>query len=109
MQQLTQNAISPYCILSVPLLFENQLNNSVDRVLIVDVSEQTQVARTIGRDGVDENQVKAIMASQASRAQRLTIADDIIDNNSDKTALTGQVQRLHKVYLQQAKTVQQHS
>lgn len=106
MQRLTQKASSPYCILSVPLLFENKLNNSVDRVLIVDVSEQTQLARTIGRDGVDEKQVKAIMASQASRAQRLTIANDVIDNNGDKAALVGQVRRLHADYLQQAKTLQ---
>jgi len=106
MQRLTQSASSPYCILSVPLLFENNLNNMVDRVLIVDVSEQSQVARTVGRDRVDEKQVKAIMASQASRAQRLTIADDVIDNNGDNAALVEQVRRLHADYLQEAKTVQ---
>lgn len=109
MQRLTREASSPYCILSVPLLFENQLNKSVDRVLIVDVSEQAQLARTVGRDGVDEKQVKAIMASQASRAERLTIADDVINNNGDEAALVGQVQRLHSDYLQQAKSVQAQS
>jgi dephospho-CoA kinase len=109
MQRLTQEASSAYCILSVPLLFENKLNKSVDRVLIVDVSEQTQVTRTIGRDAVEQKQVKAIMASQASRAERLTIADDVIDNNGDEAALVGQVRRLHSDYLQQAKTAQAQS
>jgi dephospho-CoA kinase len=105
MQRQTQCASSPYCILSVPLLFENKLNSTVDRVVIVDVSEQSQLERTIGRDGVDDLQVKAIMASQASRVERLTIADDIIDNNGNEAALAGQVRRLHTDYLQQAKSV----
>jgi dephospho-CoA kinase len=106
MQYLTQKACSPYCILSVPLLFENKLNKSVDRVLIVDVDEQAQLARTIGRDEADEQQIQAIMDSQASRAQRLTIADDVIDNNGNRAALLSQVRRLHGNYLQQAKTLQ---
>ena len=105
MQQEIEEASSAYCIISVPLLFENKLHTIVDRVLMVDVSEQRQMARTIGRDGVDELQVKAIMASQASRTERLSIADDVIDNNGDQVALVKQVRRLHSEYLQQAKIV----
>lgn len=100
MTQQTRNAQSPYCILSVPLLVENNLNNSVDRVLIVDVTEQTQLDRTLKRDNVDRQQIKSIMKSQASREQRLAIADDIIDNNGGQEKLVAQVHKLHQDYLQ---------
>lgn len=96
----TQQAKSPYCILSVPLLVENNLNNSVDRVLIVDVSEQTQLDRTLKRDQVDQQQIQAIMNSQASRAQRLAVADDVIDNNGEQKELIEQVHKLHANYLE---------
>ena len=100
----TQQAQSSYCILSVPLLVENNLNTSVDRVLIVDVTEQTQLDRTIKRDTVDPQQIKSIMKSQATREQRLAIADDIIDNNGDQEELVAQVHKLHQDYLQLAST-----
>ncbi|MFT4940940.1 MAG: dephospho-CoA kinase [Paraglaciecola sp.] len=100
----TQQAQSPYCILSVPLLVENNLNHGVDRVLIVDVTEQTQVDRTLQRDKVDSQQIESIMNSQASREQRLAIADDIIDNNGEQAELVEQVHKLHKTYLQLAGT-----
>ena len=100
----TQQAQSPYCILSVPLLVENNLNDSVDRVLIVDVTEQTQLDRTLKRDTVDPQQIKSIMKSQATREQRLAIADDIIDNNGDQEGLAAQVHKLHQDYLQLAST-----
>ena len=93
----TQQAKSPYCI-SVPLLVENNLNHSVDRVLIVDVTEQTQLDRTLERDNVAAQQVRSIMNSQASRAQRLAIADDVIDNNGGQQELVAQVAKLHKSY-----------
>jgi dephospho-CoA kinase len=96
----TQQAKSPYCILSVPLLVENNLNHSVDRVLIVDVTEQTQLDRTLKRDNVDAQQIRSIMNSQASREQRLAIADDVIDNNGELQELVAQVAKLHKSYLQ---------
>jgi dephospho-CoA kinase len=96
----TQQAKSPYCILSVPLLVENNLNNSVDRVLIVDVSEQTQLDRTLKRDQVDQQQIQAIMNSQASRAQRLAVADDVIDNNGEQKELIEQVHKLYANYLE---------
>ena len=98
----TQQAQSPYCILSVPLLVENNLNDSVDRVLIVDVLEQTQLDRTLKRDTVDPQQIKSIMKSQATREQRLAIADDIIDNNGVQEGLVAQVHKLHQHYLQLA-------
>ena len=65
----------------------------------VDVLEQTQINRTINRDKVNTNQVKAILASQASRADRLAIADDIIKNDHNIHNLDGEISLLHNKYL----------
>lgn len=99
---LIQQAKSTYCILSVPLLVENKLNELVDRVVIVDVDEQTQLQRTVLRDKSNEQQIRAIMSAQATRQQRLAVADDVIDNNGKAADLAKQVAQLHKHYLQLA-------
>ncbi len=95
---------SPYCLLVVPLLVENNLTGLCQRVLVVDVSPDTQLERTMTRDSADEAQIRAIMAAQASREQRLAAADDVINNNSpDKAGLQSEVVRLHRHYLAQAR------
>jgi dephospho-CoA kinase len=99
----TQQAKSAYCLLSVPLLVENKLYQQVNKVVIVDVDEQTQLRRTLLRDKNNEQQIRAIMSAQATRAQRLAVADDIIDNNGKTDDLPKQVFQLHKKYLQLAK------
>jgi dephospho-CoA kinase len=99
----TQQATSAYCLLSVPLLVENKLYEHVDRVVIVDVDEQTQLQRTLLRDKTNEQQIRAIMSSQATRQQRLAVADDVIDNNGNVDDLSEQVAHLHKHFLQLAK------
>lgn len=102
----TENAKSAYCLLSVPLLVENKLYEQVDRVVIVDVDEQVQLQRTVLRDKTNEQQIRAIMAAQASRQQRLAVADDVIDNNGQTEGLAKQVTQLHKHYLQLAQQKQ---
>lgn len=101
-QMLQQLAASqtPYTLLVAPLLLENGLHKLVERVLVIDVTEQTQLARTIQRDSNSAEQVKAIMAAQLSREQRLTLADDIIDNNGSAKDLDAQVDYLHAKYLE---------
>jgi dephospho-CoA kinase len=99
----TQQAKSAYCLLSVPLLVENKLNEQVDRVVIVDVDEATQLQRTLLRDKTNATQIRAIMNAQATRQQRLAVADDIIDNNGIPDDLAKQVAYLHQHYLQFAK------
>ena len=99
----TQQAKSAYCLLSVPLLVENKLYEQVNRVVIVDVDEQTQLQRTLLRDKTNEEQIRAIMGAQATRQQRLVVADDVIDNNGKTSDLDKQVAQLHKQYLQAAK------
>lgn len=102
-QQL-ENVRSDYALLVVPLLVENNWQNMIDRLLVVDVKPETQVARTRQRDGVSEKQVHSILASQASRQERLSYADDIINNDAlldeqAKQKLLSQVTVLHKKYL----------
>lgn len=95
-------ATSPYCILSSPLFFETKQRPLVDRVLVVDVPEQTQIERASGRDGVDKTQIKAIMSNQASREERLAQADDVIDNSGDFEITRSAALELHSHYLELA-------
>lgn len=93
---------SPYVIMVAPLLFENDLDSLVSTTLVVDISPELQISRTIQRDGVSKQQVEHILASQMPREQRLARADDIIDNQGKHELLRSQVCRLHQQYLQQA-------
>jgi dephospho-CoA kinase len=88
----------------VPLLVESpDYRRRVDRVLVVDAPEETQVARVHERSRLPEEQVRAIMRTQVSRAERLAAADDVIDNGGSRDALRNQVAALHQKYLQFAK------
>lgn len=94
-------AAGPYVIHVVPLLIESpDYRERVDRVLVVDVPEETQVERVRSRSGLAEDEVRAIMRTQASRAERLAAADDVIDNAGRREALRTQVAALHQKYLQ---------
>ena len=96
----TKAALSPYCLLVVPLLIENDLTALVDRVLVVDVKESTQLTRTIHRDGNSRAQIEAIMASQVSREVRKSHADDILNNdNCSVEELKKSIIKLHHDYL----------
>ncbi|WP_318454559.1 dephospho-CoA kinase [Photobacterium leiognathi] len=99
MQQDINQSQSPYCLLVVPLMVENNLQTMTHRLLVVDVDEQLQIERTQQRDNVSIEQIKNILASQASREQRLDAADDVITNNGDNKALVSQVEQLHLQYL----------
>lgn len=96
------DATGPYVLWVVPLLVENQLQSRADRVLVVDVDPEVQVARTLRRDGISREQINNILAAQASREQRLACADDIIDNSGRPDELTASVAKLHRNYRQLA-------
>ncbi|HHP0470278.1 TPA: dephospho-CoA kinase [Vibrio harveyi] len=98
-----EEVTSDYALLVVPLLVENKLDSLCDRVLVVDVEPQTQISRTVKRDNVSEEQAKAILASQASREQRLALADDVVKNNPDDPDLLLQITDLHEKYLAMCK------
>jgi dephospho-CoA kinase len=90
----------PYVVLVVPLLLEaGSYADRVDRILVVDCSEEQQIRRTMLRSGLDEAAVRAILAAQVSRAERLSRADDVIDNSGPEEALGPQVEALHRKYL----------
>lgn len=100
MQRQCAAARSPYCLLVVPLLVENRLTALANRVLVIDVDEATQIERTCRRDGVSYEQAQAILAAQASRAERLTAADDVLDNqNGTPEAIKSRILALHETYL----------
>lgn len=98
-----EQVTSDYALLVVPLLIENKLDSLCDRVLVVDVDPQTQISRTVKRDNVSEDQAKAILASQASREQRLALADDVVKNNPNDPDLLLQITDLHEKYLAMCK------
>ncbi len=91
-----------YAVLVVPLLLETGQTDLVDRVLVVDVPETLQIERASQRDGVSAEQVHAILRSQCTRAQRLSAADDVIDNSADLERLAATVKTLHASYLSKA-------
>ena len=98
-------AHSPYVIHMIPLLVEGgNAKARFDRVLVVDCPEALQIERVMTRSGLSRAEVEAIMATQASRAQRLAQADDIVDNSGDLAALEAQIERLHTQYLRFATT-----
>jgi len=94
-----RTAEGPYVIIVVPLLYESPMKAAMDRVLVVDCKEDTQLERLLARDTESEAQARRILATQASRAQRLSIADDVIDNDGDVEASRRSVAALHKQYL----------
>ena len=107
-RQEADNAVaevtSAYCILVIPLLAERGAYPNVDRILVVDVEPNTQIRRLIARDKSSEVQAKQALASQASREQRLEIADDILENSGSPGQARKAVAQLHRKYLALAKT-----
>jgi len=95
-----QLASGPYVILDIPLLVESgNWKSRVHRVLVVDCPEALQVQRVMARNGLSEEQVRAIMAAQATREARLAAADDIVANDGEIAGLVPQIERLHHFYL----------
>jgi len=104
-ERRVERAVGPYAMLVIPLLVEGGVDRSrTPRVLVVDCPETVQIERVVRRSGLAEAEVRAILAAQASRAERLSAADDVIDNSGAPTALEGQVSRLHEKYLTLARS-----
>jgi len=89
----------PYMIVVVPLLVESPMSALMDRVLVVDCSEETQLRRLLLRDGENVVSAQRIIDAQASRADRLAIADDVINNDGDPAKAREQALELHQSYL----------
>lgn len=90
---------APYCILSIPLLFETKMEPAVDRILVVDCPVELQIERVSKRDKLDIKVIQAIIASQISRDYRRKHADDLLDTSQTDNPLAEQVKKLHNLYL----------
>jgi dephospho-CoA kinase len=99
-ERLACTARSQYVILMIPLLVESGApRDRCDRVLVVDCPEEEQIRRVTARSGLPRAEVEAIMATQASRADRLAAADDVLDNSGNPALIGPQVEALHRRYL----------
>lgn len=95
-------ASSPYIILETPLLLETDQHNLTNRILVVDLPEELQIARAVDRDNNNIEQIRSIMNVQISRKARLSKADDILDNSGPLSCLSIAVSDLHHKYLKLA-------
>ncbi|HNV09590.1 MAG TPA: dephospho-CoA kinase [Dokdonella sp.] len=102
LRQRASEVHSAYGMLVIPLLVESGDYAWVNRVLVVDVPREVQRERLLKRDGISRELAEAMLNAQASREQRLAVADDVIDNSADLESLDDAVERLHRRYLQLA-------
>ena len=100
--ELTNRAESPYCVLVIPLLAEAGRDYPVDRILVIDTPREQQIARVAARNNMPRAELEAILAAQASREERLQIADDVLVNDGTLEQFHGAIARLHRSYLQLA-------
>jgi dephospho-CoA kinase len=99
-EQALATLTAPYALIVVPLLVETGgYRDVLDRVLVVDCPEDLQIERVMARSGLTRDEVTAILAAQASRAERLAAADDVIVNSASPEVLRTQVAALHRRYL----------
>lgn len=92
-----------YCILVIPLLAERGAYSYLDRILVIDVENEMQISRLMARDNCNRKQAEQVLAAQASRKKRLSIADDILQNSGTLQQARHKVDQLHQKYLQLAK------
>ena len=91
---------SPYCLLVIPLLLESGWRDLCDRVLVIDVDENIQLLRTAYRDKIPMDQARKILLAQASRQQRINIADEVISNNKSYPILLNEIKKINEKYLE---------
>ncbi|WP_340121544.1 dephospho-CoA kinase [Methylobacter svalbardensis] len=99
LQAELEQLIAPYCIISIPLLFETGMTHLVDRILVIDCPVETQIERVKIRDNLTVARIQSIIDNQVSRAFRKAKADDLIDNSNTDYRLAEQVKKLHNLYL----------
>ena len=99
-QSFIDNSSSEYCIVVVPLIFETNTSKFYDRILVIDCDVDAQISRTSKRDKQANNAIKNIINKQATREERLSIADDVIENNGSLESLRDAVFKTHKKYME---------
>jgi dephospho-CoA kinase len=98
-EQKITTLTTPYCICIVPLLFETGPFPFIQRTLVIDAPEVSQIDRVMARDHLTRAEVAAIIQTQITREVRLAKADDVISNEGNENALASQVEKLHQLYL----------
>ena len=96
--RLANQAKSHYQIIVIPLLVNSSLKDILDRILVVDCDEETQIRRLMARDAESEDQARRMLGAQSSREERLAIADDVIQNDDNLAKTLDQVTALHEIY-----------
>lgn len=97
--ELEQLIAVPYCIISIPLLFETDMAHLVDRILVIDCPVETQIDRVKVRDNLTIERIQSIIDSQVPRTFRKAKADDLIDNSVTDYRLAERIKKLHNLYL----------
>lgn len=103
MQEDIRQLQAPYCLAVIPLLLETETVNFIQRILVVDITEKTQIERAVLRDKSTQDKIQSIIKTQMARDERLARADDVIDNTGSAEALAKQVDKLHQMYLKLAR------
>ena len=98
-EEFIKSSKSDYCIVVVPLIYETRSSSYYDRILVIDCDEEIQINRSAIRDNTENKEIKKIISKQASREERLSIADDVILNNRTIDSLKEEVIKLHKKYI----------
>ena len=98
-EEFIKSSKSDYCIVVVPLIYETRSSSYYDRILVIDCDEEIQINRSAIRDNTENKEIKKIISKQASREERLSIADDVILNNRTLDSLKEEVIKLHKKYI----------
>jgi dephospho-CoA kinase len=99
-QVFIKNSESDYCIVVVPLIFETNSLKFYDRILVIDCDIDVQISRASKRDNQTKNEIENIINKQATREQRLSIADEVIINNESLESLRNSVLKMHKKYME---------
>jgi dephospho-CoA kinase len=99
-QDFINSSKSDYCIIVVPLIYETSSSELYDRILVIDCDVEIQISRTSKRDNQTKTQVENIINKQATREQRLSIADEVIVNNGSLNSLKNDVLKIHKKYME---------
>ena len=96
---LLQSGPNPaYCIVCIPLLIETRQQDLLQRILLIDVPQETQIQRLRKRDKLSTDEIKNILLAQASREERLEAADDVIENNTNIEQFEKQLLNIHNIY-----------
>lgn len=98
-QRQAKSITYPYCVAEIPLLIEANMQDIVDRILTLDCPVELQLQRALQRNIHTETEIRAIIAAQIKREQRLAVTDDIVENTGDVPTLIKHIERLHHKYL----------